>query len=223
MAKNENGKESLIATFISDLTTEEPEILALLWGRLSDRKSPKSPDALIRGIHEVVKSNPSDGYTALTALPLKELRRWAAEVGVATKRDDADTCAMELARHYGLYYGCVYVIELESSVWGELAFEEANQHLSPAKRKEADCFYVGSTSETPERRLEQHSNPEGGKASKIAKAHILDMDWTRTELIPLVFASPGKGGHKDAQLELEKLESYVATALRTDGHAAWSY
>ena len=223
MAKKENGKESLIATFISDLTTEEDDILQLLWSKLQSGNAPKTTDAMIRGIREAVTSNPSDGYAALTDLPLKDLRRWASEVGVATKRDDAETCAMELARHYGLYYGCVYVIELEDSVWSELAFEEANSHLSAARRKKAGCFYVGSTAETPELRFEEHSHPEGGKASKVARDHIIELDQERTELIPLIFATRGKGGHTKAKKELLKLEDYVAVTLRNDGHAVWYF
>lgn len=223
MAKKENGKESLIATFIGDLATEEDDILQLLWSRLQPGNAPKTADAMMQGIREAVTTNPSDGYAALLGLPLKDLRRWASEVGVATKRDDAETCAMELARHYGLYYGCVYVIELEDGVWGEFAFEEANSHLSPAKRKKAGCFYVGSTAETPEIRLEQHSHPERGKASKVAKDHIIALDQERTELIPLVFAKRGKGGHTKAHKELLGLEDYVTKALRDDGHAAWSF
>jgi len=103
----------------------------------------------------------------------------------------------------GRYF--VYVIELDPAVRHIGRFRKANPKMSAG----ATCFYVGSSTRTPDERFDQHK--QGYKSNRYARKFGLHL---RPELSEQYNPIPTR---KDAV----ELEEYLANRLRSKGFGVW--
>jgi len=102
-----------------------------------------------------------------------------------------------------LYF--VYVIELDPAVRQINRFRQANPRLQPTM----PCFYVGSSTRTPDERFDQHK--QGYKSNRYARKFGL-------KLRPDLFEAYNPIPSRSDALELEE---YLANRLRSRGHGVW--
>lgn len=100
----------------------------------------------------------------------------------------------------------LYVIELDQSMTLNPVFLRANPHYIPG----SPCYYVGSTSQAPAARFEEHKSC-GRNASRIVGGFCKNL---RMDLVP----SAGKRFSRDRALEKEVR---LARDLRTKGCGVW--
>lgn len=105
-----------------------------------------------------------------------------------------------MPRHYH-----VYVIELDPAVRQVRKFRDAN----PGMRALTACFYVGSSTRTPDERFDQHK--QGYKANRYARKFGL-------KLRPDLFVQYNPIPSRNDALELEE---YLADRLRGQGYGVW--
>ena len=98
------------------------------------------------------------------------------------------------------------MIELRDEVALDLRFRSANPNYTPGML----CFYVGSTSLTPEERFEQHISGRKN-SSRIARRYGLKL---RMDLVPYSETTFPRA------LALKE-EAGLARELRTKGFGAW--
>lgn len=140
---------------------------------------------------------------------LEELRDLAEELraelahrstpGANRLRDEIDPdFSVSTARDCG-----VYVIELQSKVRLASSFAKKNPEPLPDR----PCLYVGSTSNTPEARLEQHRL---GEASRIVKKFGCGLRPEFFERYPSMTRD-----------QAEEEERALARLLRREGYGVW--
>lgn len=98
----------------------------------------------------------------------------------------------------------VYVIRLTQHFLQSRKFREDNPNYKAGK----DCYYVGMTSSTPEKRFEQHKS--GYKSCRFAKKFGLD-------LMPARFSQCNPKTYEDAM----RHERKFAKRLKHKGHGVW--
>ena len=107
----------------------------------------------------------------------------------------------------------VYVIKLKDSVLSKKKFREANPDYVQGK----PCYYVGSTSKSPEVRAEEHQtgarNKRGRLYSPIAKEFFDGLRPSKYK----------KYNPLSSQEKAEKKEMDLAEELRKKGYGVWSH
>ena len=116
-----------------------------------------------------------------------------------TKRPMASSAIDKTIRRFR-----VYVIRLDSSVLKSAKFRSEN----PDHVIAMDCYYVGMTAKTAEKRFAQHK--AGYKACRFVTRHGL-------ELMPERFSHV----HPKTFEEAQRFERRLARRLRRKGHAVW--
>lgn len=99
---------------------------------------------------------------------------------------------------------CVYVIELDGSVFEEKKFREKNPHY----KNEKPCVYVGMTGLSPDQRFLNHK--AGKKSSKYPNLYGL-------RLLPELYEYLNPMTYEQAHSREEGL----AAALKGSGYAVW--
>ena len=108
---------------------------------------------------------------------------------------------------------CVYVVALKSEVLNDKKFAKKNPQYIEGKK----CYYIGSTSLTPEERLRIHVEAiPTKKGNRQCNKYVNRFsDGLR----------PGKYksmGYFDSRAEAERNEKEKARRLRNKGHAIWT-
>lgn len=101
----------------------------------------------------------------------------------------------------------VYVVELDRAVLERKAFRDAN----PWRHDYGDCFYVGMTGLTPEKRFANHKNDVKAGKGWVRDYGIALRPEFYEDLNPMTFR------------EAEAQEEELARLLRQEGHAVMQH
>jgi hypothetical protein len=213
------AKATLNRSFVNALVERTPDMARLFfdWYRLNHPKLFHESGA--EETCRILTKHPSDGAFWLESLTDTDFSAVTEVLLPAPLSGSQSHRVLALARRFGLYKGCIYVIRLKTSAWNSEVFRLKNLHIAEPLRHETACFYVGQTDLTPENRYAIHSTGMKG-ASRVARLRCVELDRNRTDSAPLVLALHKNGGHRSARDELKTHEKQTAESIREEGHAA---
>ena len=214
-----DAKKKLNEHFVDELCVRTPDLARLFHQWYASNLPELFREPGFDELQRVLTKHPSDGALWIRTVEDTDFSRLEATLLSTESSGTREQRTAALARRFGLYKGCIYVIRIDSTAWNSAVFRTNNSHIAVALRSETPCFYVGQTELTPEARFAVHSTGSAG-ASRVARLRCVELDMERTNAAPLVFAKHESGGHIRARQELDAFERATTESLRDQGFAA---